>query len=88
MWITDYTIDGTSGTLVISTNGVMTATSSDPDNNAARFTSITGVSFPARSMTLHKLALRNGWESDQHAFLSGDPSYAVRNGIVYLAGCQ
>ena len=37
-------------------------------------------------LTMHALSLRNGWVSSQSAYNSGNPSYAVQDGIVYLSG--
>src|SRR5215472_16447367 len=32
------------------------------------------------------VSLQNGWHSEQSAWDSGDPSYCIDNGIVYLSG--
>jgi hypothetical protein len=37
-------------------------------------------------LTWHPLTLINGWQSDQGQFDSGNPAWAVKNGIVYLSG--
>ena len=37
-------------------------------------------------LTWHPLTLINGWQSEQGTDNSGDPSWAVKNGIVYLSG--
>ena len=34
----------------------------------------------------HKLALDNGWKSAQPKYGTGDPSYSVSGGVVYLSG--
>jgi hypothetical protein len=38
------------------------------------------------SVAWHKLTLINGWKSSQSAWTSGDPSYAISGGMVYLSG--
>jgi hypothetical protein len=37
-------------------------------------------------LTWHPLTLINGWQSDQGQWDSGNPAWAVKNGIVYLSG--
>jgi hypothetical protein len=37
-------------------------------------------------VTWHALSLRNGWRSDQATWNSGNPSWAVKGGVVYLSG--
>jgi len=85
MWITVYTVNDSTGTVAIDTNGKMSAYST-PAGDSAGFTSLAGVSFPARSMAQHKVSLLNGWHSEQSAWSSGDPSYVVSGGVVYLSG--
>jgi hypothetical protein len=85
MWITVYTLDDTTGTLTIYPSGSMWATSM-PSGSAAGFTSLAAVSFPARSAAHTTLTLLNGWHSEQSVYQSGDPSYTVRGGVVYLSG--
>src|SRR5262245_22896184 len=82
LYISVYTLNGSHGTLYIQPHGKMFAYG----GSARGFTSLAGVSFPARSMAQHRLALRNGWNSSQFRWNTGDPSYAVRNGVVYLSG--
>ncbi len=84
LFITVYTLNDTTGSLVISPNGKMRAYNGT--GNAAGFTSLAGVSFPARTLAQKKLTLLNSWQSSQAAFNSGDPSYAVSGGLVYLSG--
>lgn len=84
-WITVYTLSDTTGTLYIKPSGKMYAYST-PATNSAGFTSLAGVSFPAKGTAQTRVALRNGWHSEQSAWNSGDPSYSVKNGIVYLSG--
>jgi hypothetical protein len=38
------------------------------------------------SVKFHALKLANGWKSAQSLYDSGNPSYGICNGIVYLAG--
>ncbi len=85
LWMTVYTIGGTTGTLYITPNGVMKA-SSTPPGNAPVYTSLATVSFPARSTRQATFSLRNGWHSEQPAWGSGDPSYSVSGGVVRLSG--
>jgi hypothetical protein len=82
MYITNYTVDGTHGHLYAKPNGQLFAYGAD----AASFFSLAGISFPARSMAQHRLALLNGWNSSQLRWNTGDPSYALHNGVVYLSG--
>jgi hypothetical protein len=85
LWITVYTLDDTTGTLTIYPSGQMYA-SSTPPGNAPGFTSLAAVSFPAKSSAHTTLTLLNGWHSEQSAFKSGNPSYTVKGGVVYLSG--
>jgi hypothetical protein len=82
MYISVYTIDGTHGWLYIRPTGAMFADGAGDRS----FLSLAGVSFPARSTSQHPLALRNGWNSSQFRWNTGDPAYAVRGGVVYLSG--
>jgi hypothetical protein len=38
------------------------------------------------SVKFHALKLVDGWKSGQSAYDSGNPSYGICNGVVYLAG--
>jgi hypothetical protein len=51
-------------------------------------TALDGVSYPAAGARLawHKFALSAGWSSSQSTYQTGDPEYAVRGPLVYLAG--
>lgn len=41
---------------------------------------------PAVTVTWHKLATMNNWQSGQATFHTGGPSWTILNGIVYLSG--
>ena len=41
---------------------------------------------PATGVTWHRIAAINGWHSAAKAFSTGDPSWAVQGGVVYLSG--
>ena len=68
--------------LFIGTDGTMTAY----NGNAQAFTSLSGLSYPTASVKSHKFKLLNGWLSSQPNFGTGNPSYAISKGIVYLSG--
>lgn len=85
IWLTVYTLNESSGTLEIKPNGKVYA-SSTPQSNAAGYTSLAGVSFPAKSVHPTSMTLINGWHSEQTAWNTGAPGYVVRSGIVYLTG--
>lgn len=78
----DCVHNGVTGTLVVYPSGKMYA----DGGHAARFTSLAGLSYPARSTAQKKLTLIHGWKSSQSSRNSGDPSYTVRGGVVYLSG--
>jgi hypothetical protein len=82
LYITVYTLDGSQGWLYIRPTGKMFAVGSFVHG----FTSLAGVSFPARSLPARRLALRNGWNSSQFRWNTGDPAYDVSGGVVYLSG--
>jgi len=56
--------------------------------NAATQTALDGISYPtnAANLSWHLLPLSTGWSSSQSAWQTGDPEYAIRGPIVYLAG--
>jgi hypothetical protein len=85
LYITVYTLDDTQGFVTIYPTGQV-YTSADPYSNAQGYTSLAGISYPAPATAMSKLALKNGWVSSQSEYNTGDPSYAVRNGIAYLSG--
>ena len=85
LYLTVHMLDRTIGYVGIFRGGQLTVSSSVVAN-AQGFTSLAGISFPAASITGLKLALVNGWQSSQGAWGTGDPSYAIRGGVVYLSG--
>jgi hypothetical protein len=76
---------GAHGWILIDPSGVMSATG-DPYSAAQGFTGLAGISYPAQAMTMSTLPLENGWQSSDGQFGTGDPSYSVSNGMVYLSG--
>jgi hypothetical protein len=85
LYLTVDTYNGSHGTLLIKSDGEMSVYSS-PATNATTFSSLAAVSYPTAATSQHKLNLMNGWTSAQAPYGTGDPSYVVRNGIVYLSG--
>jgi len=83
MYLTDYMFQQTRGTLVILKTGAIAALSG-PQSEAQAFTSLSAISYPASGITWHRLTLKNGWTAVSSAL--GAPSFAVKNGIVYLSG--
>jgi hypothetical protein len=82
LYIEVYTANDTSGDLFISTGGSMQAYY----GQATTFTSLSTVSFPTAAVAAHRLTLKNGWRSSQSQYQTGNPSYAVSHGVVYLSG--
>jgi hypothetical protein len=82
LFISVLTYHGAAGTLVIHPNGRAFADGA----NAPRFTSLDGLSYPAGSTSLQNLTLIGGWNSSQGSHKTGDPSYTVQGGVVYLSG--
>jgi hypothetical protein len=58
----------------------------DPYSDAQTFTGLAGISYPAKAMTMSTLPVENGWQSADSQWDTGDPSYSVSNGMVYLSG--
>jgi hypothetical protein len=77
-----YTNGLISGVVYVGTNGTLDAY----DGNATVFASLSAISYPATTMKSHGLALENGWKSAQPSYATGDPSYEVSGGVVYLSG--
>ncbi len=82
MYIMVSTEGGLVGYLRIEQSGLMSAVGPE----AGGFTSLAGLSFPARSTRSHALVLQNGWASGQARWDAGAPSYQVSGGVVYLSG--
>ncbi len=82
LYIRIYTKHEIAGTLYVGSNGEMWTYSGD----ATAFSSLSGVSFPAGSIKSRKLTLENGWKSGNSVYGTGDPAWAVSNGVVYLSG--
>jgi len=83
MYLTDYTANQTSGTLIIGRTGAMSIVSG-PQSAAQTFTSLAAISYPANGIRWHNLTIKNGWAPTSSG--TGSPAYAVKNGIVYLSG--
>ena len=80
-----YTANVTTGDLGVAPDGEMQITS-DSAGDAFAFTSLSGVHYPVSGFTWHKLTLINGWISGDGSYGTGDPAYAIKNGVVYLSG--
>ncbi len=85
LYMTVFTVAGTQGFIIVHPSGAIQAWAT-PYSNAQGLTSLAGVSYPAPALATHKLALENGWQSSQSQWGTGDPSYSVSNGVVYLSG--
>jgi hypothetical protein len=85
LYLSVYTMNGTTGYLMIDTSGRMYAYSG-PDGDATHFTSLAGVSFPEASVAQQSLQLLHGWQSANGQWGTGDPSYSVTDGVVHLSG--
>ena len=84
LYVAMYTKGGTTGELIIDPDGAIQAYGAD----SRSFTSLAGVSFPAAKIIRHKLALLPGWTSEKAALQTGDPSYSIVGGVVYLSGAM
>jgi hypothetical protein len=82
LYIEVQTADEAPGILYIGANGTMDAYG----GNAEGLESLAAVSYPAASMKSGKLGLEHGWTSSQPVYATGDPSYAISGGVVYLSG--
>ncbi len=85
LYMTVFTVAGTQGFVIVHPNGAIQAWAT-PYSNAQGLTSLAGISYPAPSLATHQLALENGWQSSDSQWGTGDPSYSVSNGMVYLSG--
>ena len=77
-----WTNGDVSGVVYVTKTGQMEAYA----GNAAVMTSLAAVSYPATTMKSHKLALEDAWVSSQPVWGTGNPSYEVSGGVVYLSG--
>jgi hypothetical protein len=82
LYITIETYSDISGVLNIAPNGNAEAY----NGQASSLTWLGGISYPAAKTGMRKLTLLNGWHSEQASFQSGNPSYRVSGGVVYLSG--
>jgi hypothetical protein len=85
LYITVYTYDDTYGRVAIYPDGEMNVVSPN-QSQAQGYTSLAAISFPAAAITSTNLTLKNGWQSSQSEWGTGDPGWAVKNGVVYLSG--
>ncbi|MGN6173240.1 MAG: hypothetical protein ACTHPS_09845, partial [Streptosporangiaceae bacterium] len=76
---------GTHGWITVYPSGAMYVTGV-PSNSAQGWTGLAGISYPAQAMAMSTLPLENGWQSSDSQWTTGDPSYSVSNGMVYLSG--
>jgi hypothetical protein len=85
LYMTVFTWAGTQGFVIVHPDGAIQAWA-DPYSNAQTLTSLAGISYPAPTLATTKLSLENGWQSSDSQWGTGDPSYSVSNGMVYLSG--
>lgn len=76
-----YTYDGAEGSLGISPQGRLSAWGT----GSTQYSSLAGISFPL-TLTSQKLTLKNGWQSAQGSYDTGNPRVSVSNGVVRLSG--
>jgi hypothetical protein len=82
LYIQVFTKSDAAGILYIGSDGSMDAY----DGNADAFTSLSAVSYLTASVKSRAVTLLNGWQSSQSKYQTGNPSCAVRHGVVYLSG--
>lgn len=82
MFVLVYTFGGTPGWLQILPTGQVEAFGPD----AAYYTSLAGVSYPAAGAKWHTFALVDGWKSGLTRFRTAAPAYTVIGGVVHLTG--
>ena len=56
------------------------------DGNANAFASLAAISYPTAAIKSHQLTMRNSWVSSQPDYQTGNPAYAISQGVVYLSG--
>ncbi len=87
LYLPVYTFAGTTANLTISAGGSMSLwNASGQPNTESEYTSLAGISFPEAGTPLSLIPVTNQWQSANAQFGTGDPSYVVRSGIVYLTG--
>jgi hypothetical protein len=77
-----YTLDGSTGTVVIRPNGQVQLFGTD----AADYTSLAAISYPVAGTKWHDFFLTGAWKSGASRFHSAAPAYTTINGVVYLTG--
>ncbi len=82
LYIQVYTNSDVPGIVYVGADGTLEAY----DGNAVTFTSLAAVSYPTSAIKPHKLTLNSRWASSQPSYGTGDPSYSVSRGVVYLSG--
>jgi hypothetical protein len=82
LYIEVWTSGNVPGALYVTATGQMAAY----DGKSTAMTSLSAASYPATTMKSHKLPLLNGWASSQGDWGSGNPSYEISAGVVYLSG--
>jgi hypothetical protein len=82
LYLEVQTADFAPGVVRIGADGTMRAYF----GNATGLTSLAAISYPAATMKQAKLGLEHGWVSSQPVYGTGDPSYAISGGVVYLSG--
>ncbi len=82
LYITVYTNGDALGILYVGNGGTVEAFG----GNAVTFTSLAAVSYPTAAVKSQTLTLKGGWTSSQSAYGTGNPSYAISGGVVYLSG--
>src|SRR5262249_29865856 len=76
---------GTHGWILIDPSGAMYVTGV-PSSSARGWTGLAGISYPAQAMAISTLPLANAWQSSDSQWSTGDLSYSVSSGMVYLSG--
>ena len=70
------------GVLFIGRGGALQAYQGNADTS----TSLGGISYPTSTIAAHQLTTQNTWVSADPIYQTGNPSYAISHGIVYLSG--
>jgi hypothetical protein len=83
MFISVYTLDGTSGVVEILPQGEVDISGT----GATGYTSLAAISFPVAGTKWHNFKLESGWKPFTK-FDTVAPAYTVVNGVVYLNGAM